>query len=400
MQLEKLYSRSGHEDDHAVVEGSQHSKKKQILIGLGVVGGVILILAAVKAIQIYLAIAAHAHAGPPPVAVTTLVAQRSAWPRIVTAVGSIDASQGALLGTQISGEVATIRFTSGTAVKKGDVLIELDTSVEEAELRSAEAVLHATELGFRRAKELRTKRVNSQADLDTAEAEYLAAKAQTDSIRRKIARLRIIAPFDGQAGIRRVNIGDYVSAGTTLVPLYRLNPLFINFAVPQQEVTDMHEGLKVLVSLPGNRDRSWEATLSAIDPQLDPQTRNVRLQATLKNEDGNLRPGMFVEVQVQLPTIDHFITLPASSISYAPYGNSVYKVTKKALEDGTEAQVAEPQFVQTGPQRGEQVAIVSGLEEGVEVVTSGTFKVRPGVPLIINNSVQPGNEANPNVPDT
>jgi membrane fusion protein (multidrug efflux system) len=277
-------------------------------------------------------------------------------------------------------------------VSAGAVLAVLDTRQERAKLAAIEARHEHARLTFERMQGLLSERVVSRAEFDRATADYRQADAQADEIRAVIARKTIRAPFSGILGIRQVNLGQYLGGGDALVTLQSLNPIYVNFGVPQQSVPQIPVGRTVRVT---SGETVWTGRVTALDSLVDEATRNIQVQATLSNPGGTLRPGMFVETEVVLGPSQKVVALPASAISYAPYGDSVFVVGEMKGEDGKPYQGVRQQFVKLGPARGDQVSVLSGLKPGDEVVTSGVFKLRNGAAVQINNSVRPANSPAP-----
>jgi len=276
-------------------------------------------------------------------------------------------------------------------VKKGDVLVRLDTRQEEAQLKAAEAALDLAQAQLTRQQELLAYKATSQSEYDTARANADKAAAQVEEIRALIARKVISAPFDGVLGIRQINVGQYLEAGKAIVSLEMQDPIYVDFAVSQEELRHITLGGKVHVRVSGFADQVFEGEITAINSRFDENTRNILVQATVRNPDGKLRPAMFANVDVLLPEEEGVIAIPSASIVYAPYGDSVYVV--KA--DASGQKVVEQRFVRLGPSRGDQVVIASGLKAGEEVVTSGGFRLRPNAPVAVDNSIQMGNDPNP-----
>ncbi|MDB6149276.1 MAG: Efflux transporter, family, subunit [Chthoniobacter sp.] len=329
---------------------------------------------------------------PPPSAVTTVVVKAQTWQPVLSAVGSLRAVNGVTVSTDLAGIVSEIPFESGTAVKKGDVLVKLDTAQEDAQLRSAEAKLSLAKSELERRRDLIAKKAIAQSDWDTAQSQLTQTEADVSQMRALVARKRITAPFDGMAGIRMVNIGQYLNPGAAIVSLQSVDPIYVEFALPQQSFEAVAVGKKVRLGASGLTGERFEGEITALDSRIDESTRNFIVQATIQNSEGKLRPGMFVDVEVLLPEQEGVLAIPSSSIAYAPYGDSIYVVI-----DGKQV---EQRFVKLGPKRGDQVAISSGLKEGDEIVSSGVFKLRPGAAVQVNNSVQPGNELQPKPVDT
>jgi membrane fusion protein (multidrug efflux system) len=337
---------------------------------------------------------------PPPTAVTTLVVKGKAWQPVLSAVGSLKAINGVLVSTDLAGIVSEIAFESGKPVKKGDLLVKLDTKQEEAQLQSAQARLDLANVSLARKKDLLAKKAASQADYDAAAAEARQAEAAVNESLALIARKTITAPFDGIVGIRQANIGQYLNAGTSIVPLESCDPIYVEFSIPQQNLGQIALKKKIRLTATGVSEKEFGGEITAINSLVDDSNRNIQIEATVSNAEGLLRAGMFVNVDVLLPKTSGVLTIPASSINYAPYGDSVYLVKMGASKDGKPEKHAVQQFVKLGPSRGDQISVIQGLKEGDEVVTSGVFKLRPNAPVQINNEVQPGNEENPTPPDT
>ena len=355
--------------------------------------GVLLFVAAIgswKVRQIQTAIALGKSFTLPPVAVTTVVAKRERWQPALRAIGSLKAVNGVAVSTDLPGIVAQVAFQSGAAVKKGDLLLQLDSQQEAAQLRSAEARCDLAKLNLDRQKELVASGAVSQSNLDTAATEHRQAAAAVDEARVLIARKNIVAPFAGRLGIRQVDLGQYLNVGAPIVQLESIDPIYVEFAIPQQNLDQVSTGKPVRLKVAGLGEESFLGAVTAIEPRLDEATRNVMVQGTVVNPAGKLRPGMFVQVEVLLAEQD-VLSIPASSVSYAPYGDSVFIVKG--------GKTVAQQFVKLGATRGDQVTVITGVAEGDEVVSSGAFKLRNGIAVQVNNSVQPGNEANPNPPN-
>jgi membrane fusion protein (multidrug efflux system) len=291
--------------------------------------------------------------------------------------------------------VERIAFESGTAVTEGEVLALLDTRQEQAQLTAAEAQRDLARLNFERMRGLLNERVISQSEFDRATAEQRQGDARVGEIRAAIARKTIRAPFSGVLGIRRVNLGQYLSGGDALVTLQSLNPIYVNFGVPQQSSGQMRVGRSVRItsdSLPGVE---FSGRVTAIDSIVDEATRNIQVQATLANPGGKLRPGMFVQAEAGVGSTSTIVALPASAISYAPFGDSVFVVTDLKNPAGQSYRGVRQQFVKLGPARGDLIAVTSGVKAGEEVVTSGLFKLRNGAAVVVNNKVKPTNSPKP-----
>jgi membrane fusion protein (multidrug efflux system) len=333
---------------------------------------------------------------PPPEAVTSLVVHQEQWPAVMTAIGTTEAVHGVMVSADLPGTVSQINFDSGKAVHEGDVLVELDTRQERAQLASLEAQRDLAKVNFDRSQQL----VNEGVVSRMAVSQQKATEANVAEVRAIIARKTIRAPFSGILGIRKVNLGQYLSAGTPIVSNQSLNPIYVNIGIPQQVAAQVQVGRKLQVTTEDVAGKVFAGTVTAVDSEVDPSTRNIQVQATLSNPDARLRPGMFVQVQLTVGTSRSVIALPASAINYAPYGDSVFVITDLKDPKGQAYRGVRQQFVKVEGSRGDQVAIVSGLNAGDEVVTSGVFKLRNGAAVQVNNKVQPGNSPAPKPEDS
>lgn len=372
--------------------------KKRMILTLVAVVVFVLAIGAVKLHQIRGGMAKAASFQPPPEAVTTAVARREEWPSTVGSIGTVTAVQGVTVSADLPGIVEKISFESGRRVRAGDLLVKLDTSQEQAQMAAAQARLKLARLNQERMQGLRESGIISQSEYDRATAELTQGEAEAGEIRATIERKTIRAPFSGVLGIRQVNLGQYLAGGAAVVPLQSLQPIYVNFSVPQQQVSRLHSGAPVQLTAEGGIKSQGKIT--AVDSIVDEATRNVQVQATFANTDSRLHPGMFVETQIQLGASQQVIVLPSSAISYAPYGDSVFIVENVKGPTGQTYLGARQQFVKLGGSRGDQVAVVSGLKPGQQVVTSGVFKLRPGVAVQINNKIQPAGSASPRPEDS
>jgi membrane fusion protein, multidrug efflux system len=372
-------------------------RRMALMLGIVVVavGG----LGFVKFKQIEAATQNFAKFQPPPAAVTTIVAQQDNWPATLNAIGTVAAVRGVTVSADLPGVVDRIAFDSGKSVREGDVLVELDTRQERAQLAAAEAQRDLARINFQRLRKLVKEGVFPQADYDKAEAEDRANDAKVQEIRATIERKTIRAPFSGTLGIRQVNLGQYLSAGTAVVPLQSLQPIYVNFGVPQEAARQVQAGRTVRITADDLPGRTFTGHVTAIDSVLDEKTRNVEVQVTVENADRKLRPGMFVKAELGTGSARPMITLPASAISYAPYGDSVFVVTDMTGPNGQKYRGVRQQFVKVEGSRGDQVA-VSGIKTGDEVVSSGVFKLRNGAAVQVNNKVQPENSPAPKPEDS
>lgn len=367
---------------------------KKILITLAGLACLIGLLGASKIAQ-FKAMGANARS-PQADSVATAEVKLEEWQPTVSAVGSVAAVQGVVVSAEVAGKVTRIAFESGAPVKEGDLLVELDTSIEQAQQRSAEASSRLAQLSLTRARDLREKNSMSQADLDAAEAQFQEAAAQLENIRAVIAKKTIRAPFAGRVGIRQVNLGQYVASGDPIVGVQSLDPVFVDFTLPQNRVSDLAADMTVRVRSDAYADHLFEGKLTAINPSVDPATRTVKLQATLSNKEGRLLPGMFANVEVVLPSTKPVLVIPATAVIYAPYGDSVY-VVENAKEGG--GKVVRQQVVRLGETRGDFVTVTQGLKAGETVVSSGAFKLRNGSPVVIHNEIAPKPELEPKPAD-
>lgn len=374
-----------------------------ILMLLGafvVVGG----LGLAKFRQVKAAMAMGAHFALPPAAVTTIVVHQASWQPTVRAIGSLEAVQGVTVSADLPGIVKEILFDSGKPAKAGDILVRLVTDEEQAQLASAEAQRDLKLVSLKRQQDLLKSKSAAQSDYDTADAEYRQAEAALAQAKAVIDRKTIRAPFDGLLGIRQVNIGQYLNSGDKVVPLESIDPIYVDFTLPEQNLSTFGVGTSVQVHTDATGDTVFEGKITAINSQVDTATRNFQAQATVANPGGKLRSGMFANVDVLLADTSKVLPVPSSAISYAPYGNSVFVVTELKDADGHTLKDAQgnplkgvsQHFVKLGQTRGDLVAVLSGIQEGDEVVSSGVFKLQNNAPIQINNTVQPGAEEAPN----
>ena len=338
---------------------------------------------------------------PPPQTVSSAEVREENWAPVLSAIGSVSAVQGAIIAAELGGVISDIKFENGGVAKKGDVIMKLDASQEEALLRSAEAEAELARTDLERTQGLASQKVVSKAELDAAESKFRRLTAIVDQMRSNIRKKTLVAPFDGQLGIRQVNVGQMINAGQQVVPLTSLDPVYVDFALPQQHLAQLSQGLEVRVwsdALPG---REFKGKLTAINPMVDPVTRNVSVQATLENADHVLRPGMFAKAEVALPEKHTALVIPGSAVSYAPFGDSVFVIEKKKDEKtGKETQVIRQQFVRVGEARGDFVSVTEGLKAGETVVSAGVFKLRNGMAVTINNDLAPKPQVNPTPVDS
>ena len=368
---------------------------------LGVVGLLLIfvLLALIKFVQIRKMMAMPMVM--PPTTVSSVEVKQEDWPPIFSSIGTISAVQGATVSAELAGTVAEIKFENGAIAKKGDVLMRLDASSEEAQLKSSEADLDLARSDLARARDLAGRNVVSKAELDAAESKFKQKEGVVNNMRSMIAKKEVLAPFDGQLGIRQVNVGQMITAGQQVVSLQALDPLYVDFALPQQDLPKLSPGLEVRVHTDVVSGREFPGKLTALNSSVDPVTRNVTLQATIENKDHALRPGMFAKIDVLLLDKQQTLIVPGTAISYAPYGDSVFVIEKKKDEKtGQESQILRQQFVRVGEARGDFVSITKGLEPGQQIVSTGVFKLRNGMAVVINNDLAPKPQLNPKPTDT
>ena len=368
-----------------------------------------------RQIQAFFALQKSGAFEPPPAAVTTTVVRAVRWQPTIHAIGSLEAVQGVTVAADLPGIVKEIRFESGATVRQGDILVRLNTDQEQAQLEAAQAQRDISVLTLGRQKDLRAKNANSQSDFDTAEANERQMEAMVANAKAAIDRKTIRASFNGVLGIRRASLGQYLNSGDPVVPLQSLDPIYVNFTLPQQNLKDFGVGATIEVRTDATGDVVFKGKVNAINSTVDSATRNFQAQATVANPEGKLRPGMFANVEVLLGGERDVLPIPGSAIAYAPYGNSVFIIAHKVKipadstvpgsKEKTLDTAVRQQFIHTDQTRGDLVAVTSGLKEGDEIVSSGTFKLQNNAPVSvdkappqavkINNSVQPEAKDNP-----
>jgi len=381
------------------VKTQMKSKLKTMGVAVGGLIALIIVIVGIKGLQI-----GKMMSTPnvmPPTTVSSATVKEEDWAPTLSAVGSLSAVQGAIIAAELGGVVSEIKFENGGVAKKGDVIMKLDASQEEALLRSSEAEAELARQDLERTRGLASQKVVSKSELDAAESKFNRLNAVVDQMRSSIRKKTLVAPFDGQLGIRQVNVGQMINAGQQVVPLTSLDSLFADFALPQQYLGQLTPGLEVHVTTDALPGRVFGGKLTAINSMVDSSTRNITLQATLENPDHALRPGMFAKAEVTLPEKHKTLVVPGSAISYAPFGDSVFVIDKQKDEKtGKESQVIRQQFVRVGEARGDFVAITQGLKAGEVVVGTGVFKLRNGMTVTINNDLAPKPQINPNPVDS
>jgi len=372
---------------------------KRLILVLGVTAVLLTALGFIKFKQVQSAVQASAFQ-PPPEAVTSIVAHREQWPATLSVIGTMEAVHGVTVSADLPGQFERIDFESGKSVHVGDVMVELDTRQERAQLASLEAQRDLARVSYDRAQQLVDQGVISRVEYDQATSQRKATEANVAEIKATIERKTIRAPFSGILGIRQVNLGQYLSAGQAIVSLQALNPIYVDFGVPQQTVSQMVVGRALRVTKEDLPSAAFSGRVTAVDSVVNEATRNIQVQATLPNPEGKLRPGMFVQVEIAMGAGRSIIALPASAINYAPYGDSVFVISDLKDPSGKTYRGVQQRFVKLEGTHGDQVAVISGVEPGDEVVTSGVFKLRNGAAVQVNNKVQPGNNPAPKPEDS
>jgi membrane fusion protein, multidrug efflux system len=367
-----------------------------VILGLvALVGG----LVAIKGAQIGMLIGmgkAMQKAGPPPEVVATATAQKQTWENTLTAIASVVTAKGVALSNDAPGIVARIHFESGDMVKQGDILVELDTGVERAQLASLHAKRDLADISQKRSQKLATSGAVAQAQVDTDESSFKSLTADANALSAQISRKVIRAPFSGKLGIRQVNLGQYLAPGTVVTTVEAEKSIFIDFSLPQQDLQKLNAGMKVRAFQSESSTPIAEGAINAIDPAVDPLTRTIKVRASLP-ATVELRPGMYLRVEVVLPEMSEVVAVPQTAVVHASYGDSVFVTQQKPGPDGKPRKVAQQAFVKVGTTRGDFVSVVAGLKADEEVVTAGAFKLRNGIPLKVNNGAgtQPSLEPHP-----
>ena len=367
-----------------------------------VVGGLVF----VKFSQISMLIGmgeAMAQAGPPPEAVSTAPAAAQTWEASLRAVGTVASAKGVQISSEVPGVVKKIGFESGKVVKKGDVLVVLDSRVERAQLSSAQVRRNLALTNVKRSRTLGAAGAESQAQLDTDENALSQATAEIEVLRAQIARKTIRAPFAGRLGIRAVNLGQYLNPGTAITTLEAVGGAYVDFDLPQRHQPEVAVGMPVRVSVEGSPDLGAHGTITAISPNVDPSTRTLELRAEVEHDEGKLQPGMFVRVEVVLPEERKVVAVPLTAVVYAPYGDSVFVIEPLPADapasqgpNGEPVLSARQQFVRLGERRGDFVSVLEGVEPGQVVVSAGAFKLRNNSPVFVNDELAPKAELDPN----
>jgi len=358
--------------------------KKRVMFAIIGLLVVIAALAGVKAMQIHAMIDQGKKFVPPPETVTSALVKADTWETALTAVGTLNAVQGVTVAAEMAGKVVKIEFEPGTAVKKGDLLLRQDTSSEEAQLPGLQAQVKLARNELERARNMVADKIISQSDYDKAVATHDQAVAAVNTTRATIDKKTIRAPFTGRLGIRQANLGQMLREGDPIVTLQTLSPIFVDFTLPQQELAKLHTGQSVRVTCDALPGETITGSITTINPLVDSETRNIKVQATVSNSAAKLRPGMFVNAAVGLPERRKVLAIPATAVLYAPYSDSVF-----VIEAGKGGKQLRQQFVRLGEKRGDFVAVTSGLKEGETIVSTGVFKLRNGQSAVIDNKLAP-----------
>ena len=375
--------------------------KKKISI---TVAGLVLVVASltgIKALQIRALIKSGSEFSVPAETVSATEVRQETWESLMPAVGSVTAVQGVELRAELSGTVREIAFVSGATAAKGQVLVRLDTTSEQAQLRAAEAQAELARLNLERARGLYAQGVVSKADLDSREAEFLKTGGDVEVIQATITKKTIHAPFGGRLGIRSVNLGQFVNPGDAIVSLHSLDPVFVDFSIPEQQLARVQRALDVRVMTDATPGRVFTGKVTALNPEVDASSRNVKVQATVANSDGDLRPGMFARVQLVLPETEPILAIPSTAVLHAPYGDSVFVISDvKDEKSGKTVKQVQMTTVRLGLTRGDFVAVTAGLKAGQMVATSGVFKLRNGSPVAVDNTLAPDAQSAPRPPNS
>ncbi|WP_062307309.1 efflux RND transporter periplasmic adaptor subunit [Polynucleobacter sinensis] len=335
--------------------------------------------------------------GLPPATVSTMVVETTAWQPKLSSVGNVRAFRGVELSTEIGGLVQTVPIKSGMDVKEGELLIKLNDASDVAQLNSLKAQADLAKVINERDKQQLAIQAISKNVFDTSKADAKSKQAQVEQQTALVAKKNLRAPFSGRVGIVMINPGQFVNPGDKLLTLQTLDPIFVDFNLPQGNAAQIQVGQEIVVTTDAFKDASFVGKITAVSPKVDTNTRNIQIEAQLANPDKKILPGMFANVNINLGDEVKLLTLPQTAVTYNPYGSTVFiaKPTGKKDKQGNPALEAQQVFVTTGPTRGDQVAILKGVEEGATVVTSGQLKLKNGTPLIVNNKVQPANSPNP-----
>src|SRR6201997_453101 len=379
---------------HRPMQSTPKRRRKPIGIAIALLVAICVFVFGIKALQIGKMMSTPMVM--PPTTVSSAVVKEEDWAPTLSAIGSVSAVQGAVVSTELGGVVAEIDFQNGGVAKKGDVLMRLDSSAEEAQMRTAQADLELAKANLERERSLAARKVVSQQEFDAAQSTFGQKQGAVDNMRAFITKKEVRAPFDGMLGIRQVNVGQMINSGQQVVQLTALDTVYVDLALPQQNLPQLGTGYDARVHADALPGREFKGKVTAINSMVDAVTRNVGVQVTLENPDHELHPGMFVKVDVILPEKSKTLVIPGSAVSYGPYGNSVFVIDKtKDPKTGKESQSLRQAFVRIGEARGDFVAVTEGLKAGDVVVGTGVFKLRNGRPVVINNDLAPKPQLNP-----
>ena len=388
-----------HDVAKPIVGSKVKSKRKPIILAISGIITLVVLIFGIKVLQIGKMMSTPMVM--PPTTVSSAIVKEEDWAPTLSAIGSVSAVQGAVVSTELGGVVAEIDFQNGGVAKKGDVLMRLDSSAEEAQLHTAQADLELARANLERERNLAERKVVSKQEFDAAQSTFGQKQGAVDNMRSFITKKEVRAPFDGMLGIRQVNVGQMINSGQQVVQLTALDKVYVDFALPQQNLPQLGTGYDARVHADALPGREFKGKVTAINSMVDTVTRNVGVQATLENPDHVLRPGMFVKVDVILPEKSKTLVIPGSAVSYAPYGNSVFVIEKgKDPKTGKESQSLRQAFVRIGEARGDFVSVTEGLKAGDVVVSTGVFKLRNGMPVVINNDLAPKPQLNPRPMDS
>ncbi len=365
--------------------------RRRLIIVVAVVGGLLALLVGIHLFVGHMINKAMAHNSAPPQTVTTTVARYSDWQPEISAIGSVRAVRGVDITTEVTGLVRSVDFRSGDDARRGQILVHLNADSDIATLHSLEAAADLAATVYARDKMQFEAQAISQAQLDADAADLKNKRAQAAAQAALVEKKTLRAPFDGRLGITTVNPGQYLNTGDKVVTLQELDPVYVDFHLPQEDLAQVHPGLEVRLTLDAFPGESFTGKINAADPLVDSSSRNFMAEATVPNPGHKLLPGMFVRVAVLSGAQQHYLTLPQTSITFNPYGSTVFLVQKDAKGKRT----AQQGFVTTGPTRGDQIAILKGIKEGDEVVTSGQLKLKNGTPLDVSTELQPADAPNP-----
>jgi len=365
------------------------------LIAAAALLAVVVVLAGIKAGQIGTMIKAGKSFTIPPESVTSAKVEAAEWQSARGAVGTLVAVRSVTLASEVTGMVREIGFDSGSFVRKDQILVKLDTSTEQAQLAAGRADAELARANLQRARSLRETKTNTPADLDTADARGKQTAANVGTLEAIIAKKTIRAPFDGRISIRQVELGQVLSPGAPIASLQSVDPIYAEFWLPQQAISELKVGMQVKLRTDVFPQSSWDGTLTTINSEVDVATRNIRVRATFPNADGRLRSGMFANIDVLSPEKRRVLIIPATAVLYAPYGDSVFAIEEKPDAAGNPGLIAHQKFVRLGERRGDLVEVVSGVNAGETVVSSGAFKLRNGVSVVVKNELAPSAEIAP-----